>query len=144
MNPATPRAEDQPDGKPGAVKRVPSGVETNAPAPTQVVVYWRPGCGFCSSLRRRLHRAGLVVTEINIYDDADATRLVRSVAHGNETVPTVVIGTRALVNPRLEDVLAVVRADAPHLLPAVGTDPILRARGSGSGPRRWRLFGRSR
>ena len=125
-------------------KRVPSSMDTVTPAPVRIVFYWRPGCGFCSSLRRRLDRAGLTVTEVNIYDDADAAGLVRSVAHGSETVPTVVIGARALVNPRLDEVLAVVRAEAPHLLPAGGTDPILRARGKGSGPQRLSFFRRSR
>ena len=79
--------------------------------------FWRPGCGFCVSLRRGLRRAGLEVTEVNIFDDAEAASIVRSVAAGNETVPTVMVGSRALVNPRAGDLLDLVRAEAPHLLP---------------------------
>ncbi|WP_422392164.1 glutaredoxin family protein [Nakamurella antarctica] len=36
---------------------------------------------------------------INIWSDPDAAAFVRSVAGGNETVPTVVIDGRAVVNP---------------------------------------------
>jgi mycoredoxin len=31
-----------------------------------VVVYWRPGCGFCSSLLRQLDRAGLTYDRVDI------------------------------------------------------------------------------
>lgn len=75
-------------------------------SPPQVTVYWRPGCGFCHLLRRQLDRAGVERNEVNIWADAEAAALVRSVARGNETVPTVVVGTRALVNPSAREVLA--------------------------------------
>ncbi|HZD69705.1 MAG TPA: glutaredoxin domain-containing protein [Actinomycetes bacterium] len=88
------------------------------PQPAMAVeVYWRPGCGFCSTLRRALHRTGLPLREINIWDDPDAAALVRRLASGSETVPTVVVGPRALVNPTVGEVLAAVAAEAPHLLP---------------------------
>lgn len=89
------------------------------PAPACAVkVYWRPGCGSCSTLRRGLLRSGLPLREVDIWRDPEAAALVRSLADGNETVPTVVIGARALVNPTVEEVLAAVAAQAPHLLPA--------------------------
>jgi glutaredoxin-like protein len=87
-----------------------------APSDT-VIVYWRPGCGFCASLRRRLRRAGLAVQEVNIWNDRAAAAFVRSVASGNETVPTVVVGRHAYVNPAARDLLDAVRSEAPHLLP---------------------------
>jgi len=71
-----------------------------------VTVYWRPGCGFCHVLRRQLDRAGVERTEVNIWEDPTAAALVRSVARGNETVPTVLVGDRALVNPSAREVLA--------------------------------------
>lgn len=95
-------------------RRPPLLVDTDLP--DSVIFYWRPGCGFCAALRRRLRRAGLPVVEINIWDDRAAATFVRSVARGNETVPTVVVGRRALVNPAAAEVLAAVRAEAPHLL----------------------------
>jgi glutaredoxin len=87
-------------------------------APIDAVdVYWRPGCGFCTALRRSLRRAQVPVNAINIWDDPAAAARVRSVANGNETVPTVMIGTRALVAPSHRAVIALLADDAPHLLP---------------------------
>jgi glutaredoxin-like protein len=83
-----------------------------------ITVYWRPGCGFCQSLLRGLERAGLAFERANIWDDdGSAAAYVRSVARGNETVPTVRIGQAALVNPTVREVLATVATDAPELLP---------------------------
>lgn len=71
-----------------------------------VEVYWRPGCPYCMSLRRGLSRAGVPTREINIWADPAAAAFVRSVAHGNETVPTVVVAGGAMVNPSTREVLA--------------------------------------
>lgn len=73
---------------------------------TPVTVYWRPGCRYCERLRRTLRRADVPVDERNIWSDEQAAAFVRSVNGGNETVPTVVIDGRALLNPRPNDVLA--------------------------------------
>jgi mycoredoxin len=63
------------------------------PSPASAVeVYWRPGCGFCSTLLRGLRRSGLPLRAVDIWRDPEAAALVRSLAGGNETVPTVVIG----------------------------------------------------
>ena len=42
----------------------------------------------------------------NIWDDPSHAAVVRAAANGNETVPTVVIGAVALVNPSAEAVVA--------------------------------------
>ena len=97
--------------------RAGSAVMDAAPVES-VIFYCRPGCGFCAVLRRRLRHAGLAVIEVNIWEDPAAAAFVRSVAGGNETVPTVVVGRRALVNPAARQVLDAVRAEAPHLPPA--------------------------
>jgi mycoredoxin len=82
-----------------------------------VTVYWRPGCGFCSSLLRSLQNTELALDLHNIWDDPEAAAAVRSLANGNETVPTVRIGTAwAAVNPSGPEVLDAVRHHAPHLL----------------------------
>jgi glutaredoxin-like protein len=80
---------DQPDG---------------APAMT---LYWRPGCGFCMALRRGLERAGVAYAEVNIWEDPRGAAFVRSVANGNETVPTVRIGDVSMVNPSAAEVVEV-------------------------------------
>ncbi|MEC3975036.1 glutaredoxin domain-containing protein [Amycolatopsis sp. H20-H5] len=77
-----------------------------------VEFYWRPGCGFCAALRRPLMSSGLKVREVNIWEDADAAARVRSVANGNEIVPTVFVGSAAMVNPSFAEVEAAVRAAA--------------------------------
>ncbi|MGR6319471.1 glutaredoxin domain-containing protein [Micromonospora soli] len=63
------------------------------------IVYWRPGCRFCLRLRRRLGpRAGRVYW-VNIWNDPDGAAAVRAITGGDETVPTVVAGGEAVVNP---------------------------------------------
>lgn len=64
-----------------------------------VVVYWRPGCGFCAMLKARLGGLRDRATWVNIWDDEDAAAFVRSVNDGNETVPTVVIDGIPVTNP---------------------------------------------
>jgi mycoredoxin len=82
-----------------------------------VIVFWRPGCGFCSSLLRKLDASGLAFERRNIWEDDDASAFVRTVAGGNETVPTVSVGEVALVNPTADDVLGQLAEMAPHQLP---------------------------
>jgi len=69
-----------------------------------MTLYWRPGCGFCVALRRKLDRAGVAYHDVNIWEDRDGAAFVRSVADGNETVPTVRIGDVSLVNPSAAEV----------------------------------------
>ena len=78
--------------------------------------YWRPGCPFCMMLTPKLEATNIPLDEHNIWDSPDAAAKVRSVADGNETVPTVVIGSVSLVNPSIEEVEAAVAEHAPHLV----------------------------
>ncbi|ETW22141.1 glutaredoxin family protein [Mycobacterium gastri] len=86
---------------------------------SEVVVYWRPGCPFCWRLRRALRRRRLPTREVNIWTDPEAAAVVRSIADGNETVPTVVVGDIAMVNPTPGQVIDAVRSRAPELLDRV-------------------------
>ena len=72
----------------------------------EIVVYWRPACGFCSRLLGGLDRAGVPHTRVNIWEDETAAAIVRTHARGNETVPTVVVGDIGLVNPSVDQVIA--------------------------------------
>lgn len=92
--------------------------ESNTSPGAEVVVYWRPGCPFCSMLLSGLNATGLPYRRVNIWDEPDAAAFVRSVANGNETVPTVQVGPAAAVNPSPAEVLAMVAEHAPALLPA--------------------------
>ncbi|WP_406124684.1 glutaredoxin domain-containing protein [Streptomyces sp. NBC_00989] len=88
--------------------------------PGGVVVYWRPMCPYCMKLLAQLRLTRLQFTKVNIWRDPDAAAFVRSVADGNETVPTVTVAGRAMVNPSKGEVLDAVAAYAPHLLSGAG------------------------
>lgn len=77
-----------------------------------VDVYWRPGCPFCASLRRGLRRRGITARWHDIWEDPEAAAVVRSATGGDETVPTVVVQGRALVNPSARTVARLVRPEA--------------------------------
>lgn len=76
----------------------------------RVTVYWRPGCTFCMRLRLVLRWHRLHPRMTNIWRDPYAAAFVRAVADGNETVPTVVIDGRPVVNPSPHVVVAALRA----------------------------------
>jgi glutaredoxin len=81
-----------------------------------LTVYWRKHCPYCVRLRWQLRRSGLPLDELNIWTDPAAAAQVRAITGGDETVPTVVVGARAMVNPSIEQVLEAVASEAPHLL----------------------------
>jgi mycoredoxin len=87
------------------------------PSPAAVDFYWRPGCGFCMMLERKLGKAGVPLAKRNIWDDPADAAAVRAWANGNETVPTVVIDDIGLVNPSADEVIGVLASKAPHLVP---------------------------
>lgn len=91
--------------------------------PEAIVFYWRPGCGFCMGLDRQLTQLGIPLEKRNIWDDPEHAATVRSIAGGNETVPTVVIGDARLVNPTAAEVLREMQTHAPHLVPDVAELP---------------------
>jgi len=90
--------------------------ETNQTA-TSIEVMWRPGCPFCRSLRRGLSRAGVATTEHDIWSSEDAAARVRQATGGDETVPTVFVGDRALVNPSVRQVVDAIKAVDPDYEP---------------------------
>jgi glutaredoxin-like protein len=92
------------------------------PGSSEIVLYTRPGCPYCFTLRAGLRRAGIVHREIDIWEDPAAAAFARSVANGNETVPTVVVGDVHMVNPSARHVRTVAAQ-------AIGLPP--------SKPRRW-------
>jgi glutaredoxin len=85
--------------------------------------YWRPGCGFCMALDRGLTKAGVPMNKLNIWEDTGHAETVRSVANGSESVPTVIVGQTAMVNPRMRQVVDALRLEAPHLVPEGADEP---------------------
>nr|AGC72393.1 hypothetical protein [uncultured bacterium A1Q1_fos_15] len=59
-----------------------------------------------------MKRSGLDYERVNIWENPDAAAFVRSVARGNETVPTVTVGDVSMVNPSMSDIHAAVDAAA--------------------------------
>jgi len=68
---------------------------------------------FCMRMRLVLRWHHLRPKMINIWLDPKAAAFVRSVANGNETVPTVVIDGSPVVNPSPRVVVAALRRDDP-------------------------------
>jgi glutaredoxin len=89
-----------------------------------VTVFLRPGCPFCAVLLLGLARTGLAFHRVDIWQQPEAAAWVRSVANGNETVPTVHVtatgmaSSVALVNPSIHELVAVVARLAPEALRA--------------------------
>jgi mycoredoxin len=80
----------------------------------EVVFYTRPRCPYSFRLRRALRQRGLPFSEVNIWRDAAAAAAVRDVADGNETVPTIHVGDRWLVNPTADEVCAAAGYQPPE------------------------------
>lgn len=89
----------------------PRRVDGSTFAPPRITVYWRPGCPSCARLLGGLARLGVTHDAVDIWKDSDAASFVRQVAHGNETVPTVMVGDRALVNPSLDELVGALGAE---------------------------------
>jgi mycoredoxin len=71
-----------------------------------MVMYTRPGCPFSAKLRAKLRFARIPYTTVNIWEDAEAAAVVRSVNDGNELVPTVQVGDTFLSNPTVREIRA--------------------------------------
>jgi mycoredoxin len=96
--------------------------DTTSERPSRIDLYWRPGCGFCSMLQRKLDKLGIDRVEHDIWESPDDAAVVRRHANGNETVPTVVIGDVGFVNPSAGELVAYLTQRHPELLPA-GFEP---------------------
>lgn len=68
------------------------------------VALWRPGCGYCEALQRSLGDDERVVW-VDVWRDDDALLRLLQV-NGDELVPTVLVGERALRNPSAKQVRA--------------------------------------
>lgn len=112
---------------------------TTAP---QIRLYWRPGCPYCARLRRDLDRIGLPRQEVDIWRDPQARSVVRALADGNETVPTVVVDGVGLVNRPPPGVVDLVGQRRPDLLRELGAGPngiLLLDRGGAAWSAPWPL-----
>lgn len=65
-------------------------------------------------LRAGLRRADMTFREINIWLHPDTAAFVRSVANGNETVPTVTVGEVRMINPSARQVRELASSRQPE------------------------------
>lgn len=63
------------------------------------LIYWRAGCSYCIRLRIVLGLTGNQAVWMDVSKDPAASDRVRGVTGGDETVPTVIAGAIARVNP---------------------------------------------
>jgi mycoredoxin len=66
-------------------------------------------CPYCAMPRLRLRSARVAAKWVNIWEDRAAAAQVRAIT-GDETVPTVTVGTQTMVNAPARQVIAAVRA----------------------------------
>jgi mycoredoxin len=79
----------------------------------KLVVYWRPGCFYCSDLFEQLTQAGIEAECRNIWEDDEARQFVQEHNRGNETVPTVAWQDRVMTNPRPAALIEALRQGGP-------------------------------
>ena len=96
-----------------------SAEESTASSDELLRVFWRPGCSYCERLFRVLEREGIRHERHDIWRDETARGVVAALNGGNETVPTVVVGDRALTNPGPDDLVALLRAEYPELFATI-------------------------
>ena len=94
-----------------------SETEPATPASSAITVYWRPGCGYCSSLFRTLDQHSIIYDRVNIWEDASAAARVREATMGNEVVPTVMVAEIPLVNPSVHQIMDAAAKWAPDAVP---------------------------
>lgn len=98
-------------------------------APPILEVFWRPGCPYCSGLRRQLQCRQVPAIWRNIWEDPTARETVRAANAGNETVPTVRIGSQTLTNPSWRQLAQLLGEgpwrQAPATRPDVRVKPLL-------------------
>ena len=99
----------------GEIRQVPKGAES----PNEVLVMRRDGCGYCARLQRDLSATELPVRYIDVWartPEAEAAMaVVRHIADGSETVPTVVVGDVGMVNPTVAQIRDAILEHAPGI-----------------------------
>ena len=76
----------------------------------EAIVYWRPGCPYCTKLRLGLRLTRTPHRLVNISQDPAAAAVVRAHNGGDELVPTVDVGGRFLSNPSVSAVRSALTA----------------------------------
>jgi mycoredoxin len=73
-------------------------------------MYTTDWCGGCHRAKLYLRSWGIEFTEINIEHTPEAAEQVMAWANGKRVVPTFAIGSKILVNPKMQDLAHAVGA----------------------------------
>lgn len=76
----------------------------------EVVMYTTPWCGYCIRLKRQMAEQGIAFTEVDVDADHSYDETIKRASGGFRTVPTLKVGDRLLVNPRVAEVKAALEA----------------------------------
>lgn len=89
------------------------GNETTSetPAPVSVTMYSTSWCPDCHRAKLFLSQWGISYREVNIELIPGAAEKVMAWANGKRVVPTMLIGDRVLVNPRMRELAEAVGAE---------------------------------
>lgn len=74
----------------------------------RITLYTTQTCGPCRRLKRGLHEAGVVFREIDVNIAPEVAQRIERATGGYRVVPSVAIGDRLLVNPRVDEVVSLV------------------------------------
>ena len=73
-----------------------------------ITIYTTQTCGPCRRLKRGLDEAGVAFQEIDVDGAPDVARRIEQATGGYRIVPSVAVGDRLLVNPRVDEVVRLV------------------------------------
>jgi mycoredoxin len=76
-----------------------------------VTMYSTTWCPDCHRAKMFLKQWGIPYSEVNIEQTPGAAEMVMGWANGKRVVPTILVGERVLVNPRMRDLAEAVGAE---------------------------------
>jgi mycoredoxin len=85
--------------------------DTMTPSSMSVTMYSTTWCPDCHRAKLYLKQWGIPFSEVNIEQTPGAAEKVMAWANGKRVVPTILIGERVLVNPRMRELAEAVGAE---------------------------------
>lgn len=88
-----------------------NGISENGTEKAVVTMYSTSWCPDCHRAKMYLNQWGVSFKEVNIEQTPGAAEQVMAWANGKRVVPTITVGDKVLVNPRMPDLAAAVGVD---------------------------------
>lgn len=83
-------------------------MQSNEVTTETITMYSTTWCPDCHRAKRFLEQNGVAYQEVNIERTPGAAEQVMSWANGKRVVPTITVGDRVLVNPKMLDLAAAI------------------------------------